>query len=159
MTASEARLHLRYSSWASHKLLEAAGSLTPEDRERRVGVSHESIAGTLAHIQMADWIWSTRVVEPMERPPDTWEAVTGVWPRILEKWIAWADRATDEDLARVITYKALDGRAFQNPCWQLVLHVVNHATLHRGQIMAMIRQLGVPPPGTDLIYYYRELSK
>jgi uncharacterized damage-inducible protein DinB len=36
----------------------------------------------------------------------------------------------------------------------VVLHLVNHGTLHRGQVMGMIRQLGIVPPGTDLLHYY-----
>jgi uncharacterized damage-inducible protein DinB len=43
-----------------------------------------------------------------------------------------------------------------SPIWQIVLHLVNHATLHRGQVMAMLRQLGAVPPPTDLMVYYRE---
>jgi uncharacterized damage-inducible protein DinB len=35
-------------------------------------------------------------------------------------------------------------------------HVVNHATLHRGQVVGMIRQLGVAPPPTDLLFYLME---
>jgi uncharacterized damage-inducible protein DinB len=42
--------------------------------------------------------------------------------------------------------------------WQIVTHVVNHATLHRGQIVAMLRQLGAKPPATDILWYYRELK-
>ena len=38
------------------------------------------------------------------------------------------------------------------------MHVVNHATLHRGQAMGMLRQMGIEPPHTDLLYYYRELA-
>jgi uncharacterized damage-inducible protein DinB len=34
-------------------------------------------------------------------------------------------------------------------------HVVNHATMHRGQIVGMIRQLGLDPPSTDLLFYLR----
>ena len=52
----------------------------------------------------------------------------------------------------------MDGKQYESPVWQIVLHVVNHATLHRGQVVAMLRQLGMTPPGTDLIYYYRELE-
>ena len=77
---------------------------------------------------------------------------------LLQKWISWADTLTDADIERVIEYKALDGKPLRTPLWQIILHVVNHATLHRGQAMAMLRQLGVKPPGTDLIYYYRELD-
>jgi uncharacterized damage-inducible protein DinB len=35
-------------------------------------------------------------------------------------------------------------------------HVVNHATLHRGQVVGMIRQLGIVPPTTDLLFYLME---
>jgi uncharacterized damage-inducible protein DinB len=50
----------------------------------------------------------------------------------------------------------MDGKPFETPVWQIVLHVVNHATLHRGQAMALLRQLGMKPPPTDLIFFYRE---
>ena len=42
------------------------------------------------------------------------------------------------------------------PAWQIVMHVVNHGTLHRGQIVGMLRQLGVKPPATDIVFYYYE---
>jgi uncharacterized damage-inducible protein DinB len=158
MTASEARLHLRYSTWASQKLLEAAARLDPDDLNRNTGVSHASILGTLAHIQFADWIWYTRLVEPMEKPAGTLEALQKSWREIHSRWEAWADQLTDASLERVAEYKMTDGSANRTPVWQCVLHVVNHATLHRGQVMAMIRQLGQEPPHTDLIYYYRDLA-
>jgi uncharacterized damage-inducible protein DinB len=50
-----------------------------------------------------------------------------------------------------------DGSPGETPASQLVLHVVNHATLHRGQVIGMLRQLGVKPPNTDLFFYLREL--
>jgi uncharacterized damage-inducible protein DinB len=158
MTASEARLHLRYSTWASRKLLDAAAKLNPDDLKRTTGVSHTSILGTLAHIQFADWIWYTRLVEPMEKPGGTLETLQSAWPALHEKWEAWADKLKDPDLDRVAEYKMMDGTPFHTPVWKCVLHVVNHATLHRGQVMAMIRQLGQEPPHTDLIYYYREMD-
>ena len=40
--------------------------------------------------------------------------------------------------------------------WQIAVHVVNHATLHRGQIVGMLRQLGVKAPATDILFYYHE---
>jgi uncharacterized damage-inducible protein DinB len=46
----------------------------------------------------------------------------------------------------------------RTPACQIVLHVVNHATLHRGQVMGMLRQMGTAPPNNDLMNYYRELT-
>ena len=80
------------------------------------------------------------------------------WPRLQTKWEAWTDSLADGDLERSFEYKFRDGTTGQTDVWRVVLHVVNHATLHRGQAMAMLRQLGVKPPPTDLIYYYREIG-
>jgi uncharacterized damage-inducible protein DinB len=159
MTSAEARLHLRYSAWASRKLVEAVRVVPDGDFEKPVGVSHSSLLGTLAHIFWADWLWFTRVVEPMEKPGQTSEVLETAWPPLQDKWLTWADRASDAEINRVVEYKSiLDGQMARTPAWQIVLHVVNHATLHRGQVMGMLRQMGIAPPHTDLMNFYRELG-
>jgi uncharacterized damage-inducible protein DinB len=42
------------------------------------------------------------------------------------------------------------------PHWQMLQHVVNHQSYHRGQIATMLRQLGAKPISTDMIFFYRE---
>jgi uncharacterized damage-inducible protein DinB len=159
MTSVEARLHLRYSAWASRKLVEAVRAVSDADFEKPVGVSHTSLLGTLAHILWADWLWFTRVVEPMEKPGQTREVLETVWLELQDKWVSWAERASDAEINRVVEYKSiLDGQNARTPAWQIVLHVVNHATLHRGQVMGMLRQMGIAPPHTDLMNFYRELA-
>lgn len=160
MTVAEALKHLRYSGWASRKLLEAARDLNPEDLTRNVGVSHESILGTLSHIHAADRFWYSRVVDPNE--PVIRESGLATlekqWPAVQQKWEAWAAGLTDADLSRVVSYKTSKGIRYENVTSEILLHVVNHATLHRGQAVGMIRQLGIAPPVTDLMSYYRELA-
>jgi uncharacterized damage-inducible protein DinB len=162
MTPAEARLHLRYSAWASIQLVEVVRSVPDADFEKPVGISHGSLLGTLAHVLWADWLWFNRIAgqsaESMERPAQTREALETVWPGIQDKWIAWAERADDAEINRVVEYiSILDGKLTRVPAWQIILHVVNHATLHRGQVMGMLRQMGIAPPHTDLMNYYREL--
>ena len=159
MTSAEASLHLRYSAWASRKLVEAVRTVSDADLDKPVSISHNSLLGTLSHILWADWLWFTRVVEPMEKPGQTREALEKVWPELQDKWIAWADRASDDEVNRVVEYVSiLDGQKARTPVWQIVLHIVNHATLHRGQAMGMLRQAGSAPPHTDLMNFYRELT-
>jgi uncharacterized damage-inducible protein DinB len=159
MTPAEAHLHLCYSAWASRKLVEAVGAVPDADFAKPVGVSHGSLLGTLVHILWADWLWFTRVVEPMDRPGQTREVLETVWPELQDKWVAWAERASDPEINRVVEYQSiLDGQIARSPAWQIVMHVVNHATLHRGQVMVMLRQMGMAPPHTDLMNYYRELA-
>jgi len=159
MTSAEASLHLRYSAWASRKLIEAVRVVSDSDLEKPVGISHNSLLGTLSHILWADWLWFTRVVDPIDKPAQTRKALETIWPELQEKWIVWADRANDAEINRVVEYVSiLDGQKARTPAWQIVLHVVNHATLHRGQATGMLRQMGVAPPHTDLMNFYRELA-
>jgi uncharacterized damage-inducible protein DinB len=153
MTKEEARTHLRYSGWASRRLLDAAFALDNEMLHREMSVSHRSVFNTLAHIYFGDRVWLERVVAspiPAQDPLET------AWPKIIERWLEWANAPGDSDLERIVVYKDTRGNDHHTPLWQIVLHVVNHATLHRGQVMAMLRQLGIAPPPTDLIFYYRE---
>jgi uncharacterized damage-inducible protein DinB len=72
---------------------------------------------------------------------------------------AFFDKAGEEGIQRMIHYKTLAGVESQSLLWQMLQHVVNHATYHRGQVTNFLRQLGcAPPKGTDLIAFYRENS-
>ena len=63
---------------------------------------------------------------------------------------------SENDIQKIITYKDLKGNEYSQPLYQLMQHLVNHSTYHRGQVAAMLRQMDVKPAGTDLIRYYRE---
>ena len=153
MTADEACSHIRYSTWASHRLLDAALKLDAEQLHRDMSVAHKSVHDTLGHVLMADRTWLSRVLgEPIEPAG----AIEVEWPQVRARWEALADGWNDADLARVITYTNSSGATNTFTLREIVLHVVNHATLHRGQVMAMFRQLGIAPPPTDLIMYFRE---
>jgi uncharacterized damage-inducible protein DinB len=156
MTAEEIRLHVFYSGWASRKLLDAALALPEEQQHREFGVSHKSLFGTLEHIFLADRIWLSRTVDP--RVLESQEAFPTAWAPVQQRWERWASVLTHQEIVRSVDYKDLKGNSHRTPVWQIALHVVNHATLHRGQAMSLLRQLGVAPPPTDLIFYYREIK-
>ncbi len=156
MTPEEIRLHIFYSGWASRKLLDATLALSEEEQRREFGVSHKSLIGTLEHIFLADRIWLTRVVDP--KVLESQETLAVAWPQIQKRWEDWAAVLTDQEILRIVNYKDLKGVQHSTPVWQIALHVVNHATLHRGQAMSLLRQLGLAPPPTDLIFYYREIK-
>ena len=56
-------------------------------------------------------------------------------------------------------YTLFSGVSSTSPFWQMLQHVVNHASYHRGQVTTMLRQLGAAPAKScDLITFYRELA-
>ena len=75
------------------------------------------------------------------------------WQPVIDKRRGYLERLAEADLPRELGFKRLNGDAYTMPLVHQLQHVVNHATLHRGQVVGMIRQLGITPPATDLLFY------
>ncbi len=154
------RTHLHYAAWASARIVDAAGRLSSEELTRDFKSADKHVLGTLAHVYAADRVWLGRIhgaPPPVFIDPDRdvrLEVIQHEWPALLDAWQAWAGAL--DDATTPCTYRDLQGRTHTTPLWQIVLHVVNHGTHHRGQAAAMMRAMGHVPPPLDLIRYYRE---
>ncbi len=164
MNLSEIRRLFVYTEWANGLVLESAKSLSAADLTRDVGISHKSILGTLAHMAGAEWLWLERWHGNSPGGPDVWtawtpehcgtlEQVAGKWQAIADKRHVYLERLPEELLPRDLAFRRLNGEEGSLPLVLQMQHVVNHATLHRGQVVGMIRQLGITPPATDLLFY------
>lgn len=158
---STAQLHLSYTAWASARLVAAVSALTEEELTRDFGTADKSILGTLVHVFAADRVWLARMRgEVPGRFLDTARdmhlaVLQNDWPALLADWQAFV--AAGADLAAPRPYHDLKGNAYSTPLWQVILHLVNHGTHHRGQVAGFLRSMGHVPPPLDLIAYYRSL--
>ena len=72
------------------------------------------------------------------------------------QWSEWVNNANDHQLQHVFQYQNFKGEQFKQPIYQMLLHVFNHGTYHRGQLVNMLRQLDVEKiPSTDFIAWSR----
>jgi uncharacterized damage-inducible protein DinB len=167
MTTAEVRHLFAYTEWANARVLEAAEKLPPDELLRDVHISYKSILGTLLHMAGAEWMWLERWHGNSPVGPDVWagwtaddarslQQVREKWQPVIQRLNAYLDGISDADLSRELGYRRFTGEAYSLPLGQQMQHVVNHATLHRGQVVGMIRQLGVAPPSTDLLFYLME---
>jgi len=167
MTTAEVRHLFAYTEWANARVLEVAEKLPPEELLRDVHISYKSILGTLLHMAGAEWLWLERWHGNSPVGPDVWAGWTAddarslqqvrvKWQPVIQRRNAYLDGISDADLSRELGYRRFTGEAYSLPLGQQMQHVVNHATLHRGQVVGMIRQLGVAPPSTDLLFYLME---
>lgn len=147
---------VRYSSWASKRLLAFAATIPEDELAHAIPNSHGGILKTFQHIYYADRIWLARLeqVQPKRwedpKPGPSLAELDQRWWALLDRMAACAeDRDCDADWA-IRWHTSTD---YALPMYKVVLHVVNHATYHRGQIAAMLRQIGHVPPSTDLSYY------
>jgi uncharacterized damage-inducible protein DinB len=163
LNADALRTHLDYTAWASTRLVAAASGLTPEELTRDFGTADHSVLGTLVHVYAADRIWLSRI---RGNPPARFidpekdmrlDVLQNDWPKLLDEWGSWAAGLTGESAATRLSYKDMKGNAYETPVWQIILHVVNHATHHRGQVSGFLRAMGHTPPPLDLMAYYRSL--
>jgi uncharacterized damage-inducible protein DinB len=153
------RQHIDYTKWATDRLLQAVAQVPAEQLSHDFRTSDRTILGTLAHTFGADRIWLTRVrgetaagfLTDEDRQLATLQRQ---WPVVLAGWREWL--AALQDPAAVISYQDMKGNPYSSAAWEIVLHVVNHGTHHRGQVSGFLRTLGHAPPQLDLVRYYRE---
>ena len=160
VSADALRTHLDYTIWASQRLLQAAAQLSEEELHRDFETADRSVLGALTHISRADQAWLLRVTgnpNPQFATETSLAALQTEWPALHERWKVWALGLTDQTALAEITYQDLKGRTWKQPLWQLLLHVVNHGTHHRGQVSGFLRTMGHAPPPLDLVFYYRAL--
>ena len=161
VSADVLRSHIDYTAWASGLLVEAAGRLTYAELTRDFGTADKSVLGTLVHVFGADRVWLARLKgEPasafLTDADYRLTVLQNDWPALYRRWKEWADGLTDEAAQAEVSYTDLRGNPWRQPLGQLVLHVVNHGTHHRGQVSGFLRSMGHVPPKLDLAGYYRD---
>jgi uncharacterized damage-inducible protein DinB len=154
-----------YMIWADREVLAACSQLNTEELNRDLGISHTGVFGTLQHMFIAEYDWLARLRHSMTAPttevprallfpdPNPGPDLAGLlqlWPSAWEGFRQYLETLQESDLD--VEFDAMGHRI---PRRKLILHVGNHATLHRGQIVGMFRQLGHRPPSTDLFTYHR----
>jgi uncharacterized damage-inducible protein DinB len=93
---------------------------------------------------------------PADMFPDV-ASLRPAWVELEARMHALLAAAGPEGHTRRFDYTLLSGAAGASTLQQMVQHVVNHGSYHRGQVTTMLRQLGVAPPKSmDLIQFWRE---
>lgn len=147
--------------WARDRMMHAVSALTPEQYTESVGGSFGSVRDTLNHTYGAEVLWLRRWQgeSPTGFPkalPQSVEELTEAWRAHEALMRSYLDALGDGDLSRSVVYRNLAGVQGESLMWEMLAHVVNHATYHRGQVTTLLRLLGATPPdSTDLIGYFR----
>ena len=162
MDQADLRTLLDYHYWARDVMLDGLTPLTPEQFTHHVESSFRSVRDTVAHIYAADLIWyrrwqgqSPQSLLSYDSFPDV-ASIRKAWVELEGQVRAFVNELGDAGVARVFEYKLMSGASGATPFAQMLVHVVNHGSYHRGQVTTLLRQLGAAPPKSmDLITFYR----
>ena len=166
MNLQDIRQLFDYTEWANDLAMEAADELPDEDLHRDVGISHNSIFGTLLHMAGAEWIWLERWNGRSPAKAEAWSMWTPEscadlamlndrWTDVVDQRAQFIASLDETRLAAELPFRLLSGDPNSMRLVDQMQHVANHATMHRGQVVGMIRQLSIEPPSTDLLFYLR----
>ena len=166
MNLTDIRHLFDYTEWANNLAMDAAAKLSDEHLCHDFGISHKSIFGTLLHMAGADWIWMERWHGRSPTRSEAWAlwttdscgnlaALKDRWGNLVDARGRFVAELNEERLNAELAFKLLSGDASSMRLVDQMHHIANHATMHRGQVVGMIRQLGFEPPSTDLLFYLR----
>ncbi|MDB5197263.1 MAG: hypothetical protein JWP88_1634 [Flaviaesturariibacter sp.] len=152
-----------FNGWANGLLLGVINSLPPEKQQQEVTSSFSSLHKTVLHMLDAESIWWQRLKlqEQIIRPSDNFSGnmlqLTALVQKQDRQWQEWISGTTEAMLQHQFIYQNTKKETFKQPIFQMLLHLFNHNTYHRGQLVTMLRQLGVQKlPGTDYIEWARK---
>ena len=164
MSKLELITHLyEYNEWATDRLLEAAAALPEAELTAQRGASFGSVLSSFAHIAAAEINWLERWVLGLNRTP-TLElqkmpdmgTVRASFVASYEGLREFVGELTDERLEAPLEFRDSAGNRRASPLWQLMTHVANHGTYHRGEVAAMLTDLGHSPGDIDFLYWEYE---
>jgi uncharacterized damage-inducible protein DinB len=127
-----------------------------------MGSSFRSVRDTCAHAYAAEWAWYSRwqgasptALLPLDQFTDV-ASLRQAWSEHETKMRTFLESLGEAGIHKVFAYTLINGQPGATVFWQMLQHVVNHASYHRGQVTTLLRQLGAEPPQSmDLIAFYR----
>jgi uncharacterized damage-inducible protein DinB len=152
-----------YNIWANQKLLDVILPIPEEKQKQELPSSFKSLYTTIFHMWDAESIWwqrmklHERIIRPSDNINSSMKDVANGLLQQNQQWQEWINTATEPMLDHVFQYYNQKKESFKQPVFQMLLHVFNHGTYHRGQLVNMLRQLGIEKiPPTDFIVWSRK---
>jgi uncharacterized damage-inducible protein DinB len=140
-------------------ILAAAAKLAPDQYHKDFNISAGSLHKLLVHAMGAQRVWLSRFTgEPLTQFPTdtlypTLQSLQENWPKVHGSLREFVSRQTLDSLNRVIHFKTMRGDPSSGQLGQLLLHVTDHGTYHRGQENTLIKLAGGTPVSSEVFYY------
>ena len=162
--SDQARMLARYNAWANKLLFEAVAALPAGEATKQRQTLFQNMVHTLNHNYVIDRIFQAHLEgrphgygarNTPEHPPldELWRAQQEV-----DAWyVAWSERVTPAQLDEAVNFTFVGGGEGRMTRLQILLHLVNHTTYHRGFVADLFYQVPARPPTTDLTVYLRDV--
>ena len=163
-TLRTARMLTRYSAWANRLIFDAVAKL-PEGEAAKPRTSlFKNIVHTLNHIYIIDLMFQAHLQGRAHgftaRNTETYPPLGELWEaqKTIDDWyVAWSDAITDAALNEKVSFTFVGGGQGVMTRGDILLHIVNHTSYHRGFVADLFFQVPARPPITDLPVFLRDV--
>ena len=151
-----------YNIWANKKIIETATQLSEEQVNKEIVSSFPSVYKTVLHLMEVENVWWERL-KLVEQPTlsgwftGNFEELSKKLLELSQQWHSWIKDANVANVTHVFAYYNSKKEYFKQPVYEMLLHLFNHQTFHRGQIITMFQQLGLDKiQPSDFIVFTRK---
>jgi uncharacterized damage-inducible protein DinB len=156
-----------YNVWANQLMIDACLLLNESQLDMEINSSFPSIRQTLYHCLSAEYVWLQRL-QGVAKPEWLQGKISGSFGEVCAMWqdtstqiLKYVNALNEDRLASdKCSFSDLSGKVHEMLVNDILLHVFNHGTYHRGQLVTMLRQAGVSEiPRTDFIVFARKRAQ
>ncbi len=147
----------RYNAWANKAIFEAVAALPAGEATKERPTLFKTMVNTLNHLHVVDLIWQAHIEGRDHGIPALntvlYSDLTELWlaQQVIDAWfIAWGDTLSEADADEIVRFTLIGGKQGEMRRSEIVLHVVNHTSYHRGFVADLFYQVPARPPLTDL---------
>jgi uncharacterized damage-inducible protein DinB len=166
LTPQAARMLTRYNTWANHLIFDALAALPEGEATKPRATLFKNMVHTLNHNYVIDLIWQAHLegrehgFTARNTPGHPPLGELRAKQQVIDDWYtAWSDAQTEATLAQHVHFTLVGGNRGVMTRGEILLHIVNHTTYHRGFVADLMYQVpGARPPTTDLPVYLRETA-
>jgi uncharacterized damage-inducible protein DinB len=152
-----------YNLWANTVLSGRLLQIPDDILHKEMGSSFGNIYKTTVHLMEVESVWWQRlklqehVLMPEKDPEENFEELSKKLLALSKQWSDWVKEVNEKNIEHVFGYYNSKKEFFKQPVYEVLLHVFNHQSYHRGQIVTMMRQNGIDKiPATDFSVFARK---
>jgi uncharacterized damage-inducible protein DinB len=157
---------LKYKSWANELTFTALSEVADADLYKQRQTNFNTIPSTLNHVYVVDDIFKSHLLETTHsytsRNTEVGPDFLALWDKqkIIDQWyIDFVSDLTEQALGKLVTFEFVGGGAGEMSVSEIIFHIVNHGTYHRGFVSDMMYQIPLVPPANDLTVYLRDVHR
>jgi uncharacterized damage-inducible protein DinB len=157
------RLLARYNAWANRTIFDAVAALPGDEATKERPTLFKNMVNTLNHLYVVDRVWQAHLEGREHGIPALntvlYPELAALWPaqQAIDAWyIDWSAALTEEEAAQTLRFTLIGGNQGAMRRGDVMFHLVNHTSYHRGFVADMFYQIPARPPLTDLPVFLRE---